>query len=165
MRTLDSSRKIRSRRWLATQLRRVHPRETRIVFANGCFDLLHPGHVRLLEQARRHGDLLVVGLNTDRSVRRLKGSGRPIVPQRDRARVIAALGCVDYVTFFDEATPYELIRAIQPDVLVKGADWATNHIIGRDVVRARGGRVVRIALERGHSTTSLIERIARQARR
>ena len=131
----------------------------RIAFTNGCFDLLHAGHVQYLDRIRRLADVLVVGINSDRSMRRLKGAGRPLVPQRDRARVLAALRSVAYVTVFDEATPLALIRAVRPDVLVKGADWAADRIVGADVVRRAGGRVVRIPLLIGHSTSRLIERI------
>ena len=145
----------------ARQLRRAGKR---IVFANGCFDLLHPGHVTLLERAKGLGDTLVVAVNSDRSVRRLKGPQRPILPQRVRATLLAALASVDYVTMFDEPTPYRLIAAIQPDVLVKGADWNVGHIIGQRVVVKRGGRVVRIPLVGGYSTTGLIQRIVRRAR-
>jgi D-beta-D-heptose 7-phosphate kinase/D-beta-D-heptose 1-phosphate adenosyltransferase len=130
-----------------------------VVFTNGCFDLLHPGHVALLEEARGHGDVLVVGLNSDRSVRELKGPGRPVLGQGERAEVLAALEAVDRVVVYDEPTPIEVIRALVPDVLVKGADWALDAIVGRDVVEAAGGRVVRVATIPGHSTTGLLERI------
>ena len=130
-----------------------------IVFTNGVFDLLHVGHVRYLQQARNLGSALIVGLNSDRSVRTIKGPGRPLTPQDERAEVLAALASVDGVVIFDEATPYALIAAILPDVLVKGADWAEDAIVGRDIVEGRGGRVVRIALEPGRSTTALIEKI------
>jgi D-glycero-beta-D-manno-heptose 1-phosphate adenylyltransferase len=129
-----------------------------IVFTNGVFDLLHPGHLRYLGQARALGDLLIVGVNSDRSVRINKGPGRPITPEAERAEILAALAVVDAVVIFDEETPLELIRAIQPDVLVKGADWAEDAIVGRDLVEARGGRVVRVPIEAGFSTTRLIER-------
>lgn len=129
------------------------------MFTNGVYDLLHPGHVRYLQDARRLGDALVVGVNSDRSVRANKGSGRPIAPQAERAEVVAALACVDAVVVFDEDTPQDIIMALQPDVLVKGADWAEDAIVGRDVVEARGGRVVRIAVEPGYSTTAIIERV------
>ncbi len=135
-----------------------------IVFTNGVFDLLHPGHVRYLQQARALGDLLIVGLNSDRSVRANKGPERPITPEDERAEVLAALACVDAVTVFDEDTPHDIIAAVQPDVLVKGADWAADAIVGRDIVEARGGRVVRVAVEQGHSTTSIVERIRRVKR-
>jgi D-beta-D-heptose 7-phosphate kinase/D-beta-D-heptose 1-phosphate adenosyltransferase len=130
-----------------------------VVFTNGVFDLLHPGHVRYLQHARALGDVLVVGLNTDRSVRSNKGPDRPITREDERAEVLAALACVDAVTIFDEETPHGVIADLQPDVLVKGADWAADAIVGRDIVEARGGRVVRIPIEQGHSTTSIIERI------
>jgi rfaE bifunctional protein nucleotidyltransferase chain/domain len=130
-----------------------------IVFTNGVFDLLHPGHVRYLQQARALGDVLIVGVNSDASVRRNKGADRPINPEAERAEVLAALACVDAVAIFGEDTPAEIIRACQPDVLVKGADWAANRIVGRDTVEARGGRVVRIAVEEGHSTTDIVARI------
>jgi rfaE bifunctional protein nucleotidyltransferase chain/domain len=130
-----------------------------VVFTNGVFDLLHPGHVRYLRAARSLGDALIVGVNSDRSVRANKGPGRPITPQEERAEILAALACVDAVAVFDEETPHEIIAAVQPDVLVKGADWAENAIVGRDIVEARGGRVVRIPVERGHSTSAIVERI------
>jgi rfaE bifunctional protein nucleotidyltransferase chain/domain len=130
-----------------------------VVFTNGVFDLLHPGHVRYLQHARALGDVLVVGLNSDRSVRANKGSGRPITPERERSEILAALRAVDGVVIFDEDTPRDLIAAIQPDILVKGADWAENAIVGRDIVEARGGRVARVAVEPGHSTTSIVARI------
>ncbi len=132
-----------------------------VVFTNGVFDLLHPGHVRYLQRARALGDALIVGLNSDRSVRSNKGPGRPITPEAERAEILAALACVDAVVVFDDDTPHALIAALQPDILVKGADWAEDAIVGRDVVEARGGRVVRAAVEPGYSTTSLIERIKR----
>lgn len=133
-----------------------------VVFTNGVFDLLHPGHVRYLEEARRHGDALMVGVNSDRSVRVNKGDGRPIVPQSERCEVLAALGCVDGVVGFDEDTPAGLIAALQPDVLVKGADWAEDAIVGRDTVEERGGRVVRVPLEPGQSTSAIVDRIRQQ---
>lgn len=137
----------------------------RVVFTNGCFDLLHPGHVECLEKARALGDLLVVGVNSDASVRGLKGGDRPLVLQDDRARVVAALAAVDYVTIFDEPTPRELIAAVLPDVLAKGGDWAPDQIVGREEVEAVGGRVVSIPLAPGCSTTKLIERIRNAGKR
>jgi D-beta-D-heptose 7-phosphate kinase/D-beta-D-heptose 1-phosphate adenosyltransferase len=132
----------------------------RIVFTNGCFDLLHIGHTRYLREARALGDLLVVGINSDASVRMLdKSPDRPIVPEAQRAEVIAALGCVDYVVIFNEPDPLRLITAVQPDVLVKGGDWPVSQIIGRDVVEARGGVVRTIPLVPGMSTTGLLQRI------
>jgi D-glycero-beta-D-manno-heptose 1-phosphate adenylyltransferase len=130
-----------------------------IVFTNGVFDLLHVGHLRYLQQARSLGDGLIVGVNSDRSVRAIKGPGRPVTPQDERREILEALACVDGVVVFDQETPYELIASLQPDVLVKGADWAADAIVGRDVVEARGGRVVRIPIEGGHSTSALLERI------
>jgi D-glycero-beta-D-manno-heptose 1-phosphate adenylyltransferase len=132
----------------------------RIVFTNGCFDVMHVGHTRYLQAARDLGDLLVVGVNTDRSVRSLnKGSDRPIVPDDQRAEVLAALACVDYVVLFDEPDPGRLIGEIQPDVLVKGGDWAPDKIVGRETVEARGGVVKTIPLVPGVSTTALVEKI------
>lgn len=133
----------------------------RVVFTNGVYDLIHPGHVRYLQAARALGDALVVGVNSDRSVRANKGPSRPVNPEAERAEVIAALACVDAAIVFDEDTPLEIITRLQPDVLVKGADWAHDAIVGRDIVEARGGRVVRMPVEQGFSTTSLIERVRR----
>jgi D-glycero-beta-D-manno-heptose 1-phosphate adenylyltransferase len=135
----------------------------RIVFTNGVFDLLHPGHVRYLEHARRLGDVLIVGVNADQSVRRNKGPGRPITPEYERAEVLAALACVDAVVIFEEETPAEIVRLVQPDVLVKGADWPADQIVGRDTVEARGGRVVLVPTEEGHSTTAIVNRIRRDS--
>lgn len=131
----------------------------RVVFTNGVFDILHPGHLRYLQQARALGDLLIIGLNSDASVRRNKGPERPINNEAERAEILEALECVDAVTVFDEETPAEIIRAIQPDILVKGADWAEDAIVGRDTVEALGGRVVRVPIERGYSTTEIIRKI------
>ena len=134
----------------------------RVVFTNGCFDLLHVGHVRYLAAARDAGDLLVVGVNSDASVRRLsKGPERPLVADAARAEVLAALAAVDWVTVFDEDTPVDLIAAILPDVLVKGADWAPDRVVGREIVEARGGRVVLVPVVEGFSTTALVERLRR----
>lgn len=131
-----------------------------VVFTNGVFDILHPGHVRYLRDARALGDLLIVGVNSDRSVKALnKAPDRPINHEHERAEVLAALASVDAVVIFDEDTPHEIISALQPDILVKGADWGENAIVGRDVVEARGGRVVRVQLADGYSTTRLIERV------
>jgi D-glycero-beta-D-manno-heptose 1-phosphate adenylyltransferase len=143
---------------------RLRQRHLRIVFTNGVFDLLHPGHVRYLQEARRLGDALIVGLNSDRSVRALgKGAGRPIHSQGERAEVLAALACVDAVTVFDEDTPHEIVNALLPDVLVKGADWGPNNIVGREIVEAHGGRVVRVPVVEGFSTTELIARVRRRS--
>ena len=131
----------------------------KIVFTNGCFDLLHAGHVRYLTEARAQGDCLIVGLNTDRSVNRIKDPHRPLIPEDQRAEVLAALICVSYVVFFEEPDPLRLIEAIKPDVLVKGADWSEDDIIGAGLVRSYGGRVFRVALVGGISTTEIIGRI------
>ena len=130
-----------------------------VVFTNGVFDLLHPGHVRYLQAARALGDALIVGLNSDRSVRAIKGADRPINEESERAEVLLAFGCVDAVTIFDEETPQAIINAVKPDVLVKGADWAPDRIVGRDTVEERGGRVVRMDLSPGFSTSHLISKI------
>jgi D-beta-D-heptose 7-phosphate kinase/D-beta-D-heptose 1-phosphate adenosyltransferase len=135
------------------------------VFTNGCFDLLHPGHIRYLEKARAEGDLLVVALNSDASIRRIKGPERPIQNEDERSEVIAGLQCVDFVTLFDEETPYEVIEELLPDVLVKGGDWPIDQIVGRETVEARGGKVISIAFETGHSTSNVIKRIRGSAER
>lgn len=131
----------------------------RVVFTNGVFDLLHPGHVRYLQGARALGDLLIVGLNADESVRRTKGPQRPVNSQDERAEVLAALSSVDAVVIFNEDTPANIISLVQPDILVKGADWPADQIVGRETVEARGGRVVRVPVEPGYSTTAIVERI------
>ena len=129
-----------------------------VVFTNGCYDLLHPGHIRLLEQARSLGDILILALNSDASVRRMKGPSRPMIAENDRAAMALALAAVDAVTLFDEDTPRELIAAVLPDILIKGADWS-HFIAGREEVEAAGGRVLTVALEPGYSTTNLVETI------
>ncbi len=130
--------------------------DKKIVFTNGCFDILHAGHVDLLARAKEQGDILVLGLNSDKSVRSIKGQKRPVVSQQQRAFVLAGLASIDFVIFFDEDTPYELIKKVQPDVLVKGGDWTVDNIVGRDVVEGRGGVVLSLALLPGYSTTSVI---------
>lgn len=130
-----------------------------VVFTNGVFDLLHPGHLRFLQTARAEGDALIVAVNSDRSVASNKGPSRPITPERERAEMVAALTCVDAVVIFDEATSAEIIRHLEPDVLVKGADWPADRIVGRDTVEARGGRVVRVPIEAGWSTSAIIDKI------
>jgi D-glycero-beta-D-manno-heptose 1-phosphate adenylyltransferase len=132
-----------------------------VVLTNGCYDLLHPGHIRLLEAARSRGDVLILALNTDASVQRMKGPSRPVLDQSERAGIALALEAVDAVTFFDEDTPRELIAAVLPDVLVKGADWS-HFIAGREEVEAAGGKVVAVALEPGYSTTNLVDKILNQ---
>jgi rfaE bifunctional protein nucleotidyltransferase chain/domain len=129
------------------------------VFTNGCFDLLHPGHILTLERARSLGDALIVGVNSDRSVREMKGAGRPLVPEQERAEVLSALECVDAVVIFDQATPREMVAALLPDVLVKGGDWSSDRIIGREEVEGAGGKVVSIPVLAGHSTSAMVEKI------
>ncbi len=129
-----------------------------VVFTNGCYDILHPGHIRLLEKARSLGDILILALNTDASVARLKGPTRPLISQRERAEMALALEAVDAVTFFDEDTPRELIAEVLPDILIKGADWA-HFIAGREEVEAAGGKVMALALEPGYSTTNIVEEL------
>lgn len=131
----------------------------KIVFTNGCFDLLHIGHITYLKHARSLGDILVVGLNTDRSVRAIKGKNRPIIPEEERSHVLAALECVDYVILFDEDTPVKLIREVCPDVLVKGADYTKEQVVGHDIVESYGGSVTLIPLIEGNSTSDIIKRI------
>jgi len=143
----------------AAKLKNLRKAGLRVVFTNGCFDILHVGHVRYLTAARSKGDILVVGLNSDQSVRKIKGEKRPVVPENQRAEVLAGLRCVDYVILFDEADPLKLIQSICPDVLVKGADWSEEAIIGASFVKANGGRVERIAVVPETSTTRIIQKI------
>ena len=147
---------------LAAAIRRVRQTQAagrRVVFTNGCFDLLHRGHTRYLEQARALGDLLVVAVNSDASVRQLKGAGRPVVPDGERAEVLAALACVDLVLIFDDLDPDRVIRAVRPDVLVKGGDWPPDRIVGSDFVRSTGGKVRSLPFVKGASTSELIRRV------
>jgi rfaE bifunctional protein nucleotidyltransferase chain/domain len=153
------SEKILDLATLLRVLREWRDRGARIVFTNGCFDLLHPGHVTCLESARALGHLLVVGLNSDESVRRLKGAGRPILTQAERATVLAGLRSVDFVSVFQEDTPLSLIRAVVPHVLVKGGDWPLETVVGREIVESAGGRVLTIPFIEGYSTTGIVERI------
>jgi D-beta-D-heptose 7-phosphate kinase/D-beta-D-heptose 1-phosphate adenosyltransferase len=155
----DGARKVLDLPALREALRARRARGEKVVLTNGCFDLLHVGHLRYLAGARAEGDLLVVGLNSDRSVRRLKGRGRPLVPFRERAEALAALSCVDFVVGFGEDTPARLVRSVDPHVLVKGEDWRTRGVVGRDWVESRGGRVVLARLVPGRSTSALLERI------
>lgn len=129
------------------------------MFTNGVFDLLHPGHIRYLQAARAEGDALIVAINSDRSVRAIKGPARPLTPEAERAEILGALACVDAVVVFDEQTPAEIIQAVRPDVLVKGADWAPDKIVGRDTVEAHGGKVILMPVEQGWSTSSIVEKI------
>jgi rfaE bifunctional protein nucleotidyltransferase chain/domain len=156
MKARDKIKSVSEARALCASLRQSG---LRVVFTNGCFDLLHSGHVRYLEQARDQGDLLVVAINSDSSVRRIKGAGRPVVGQEDRGEVLAALYCVDVVVVFEESDPLVVIQQLQPDILVKGADWPRDRIVGADFVESRGGRVITIPLVDGQSTTCIIDRI------
>jgi rfaE bifunctional protein nucleotidyltransferase chain/domain len=131
----------------------------RVVFTNGCFDLLHPGHIRSLELARQWGDVLIVGLNSDASVRQLKGQGRPVISERERAEILAALESVDAVVIFDDLTPREVIARLLPDVLVKGGDWPGDRIVGREEVEAAGGRVISVPVVPGYSTSDMLQKI------
>jgi D-beta-D-heptose 7-phosphate kinase/D-beta-D-heptose 1-phosphate adenosyltransferase len=153
------SQKILSRKKAREVIRALKAAGKKIVFTNGCFDVIHAGHVRYLRKARSLGDLLVIGMNSDRSVRRLKGPGRPLIREADRAELLAALEMVDYVTVFGEDTPAALIGEIEPDVLVKGGDYRVDEVVGRETVDASGGRVVIVPLVRGRSTTGLIKKI------
>ena len=151
--------KIFSKEQLAEHLTRLRRQGKRIVFTNGCFDLMHSGHVYMLAQAKTFGDILVVGMNTDASVKRLKGDKRPILDQASRLTLLAALEAVDYVTLFEEDTPLALIRRLQPHILVKGGDWSPDAIVGKEIIEHAGGRVVAVRHQGGFSTTHLIERI------
>jgi len=131
----------------------------KIVFTNGCFDILHSGHIAYLYKAKKLGDILIIGLNSDNSIKRIKGEKRPIILQEERAFLLSALEMVDYVTIFDEDTPYELIKIIKPHILVKGGDWPIDNIVGKDIVESYGGKVLNIPLVEGKSTTNIIERI------
>lgn len=156
--------KLRTLQELVAIVRARRTSGERIVFTNGCFDLLHRGHTRLLRHARALGDLLIVGLNSDASVRRLKGPSRPVLLQDERAELLSAMVSVDYVVIFEEADPGRVIAALEPDVLVKGADWAKEEVVGRETVERRGGRVVTIPLVEGSSTSNILRRIMEMAR-
>ncbi len=151
--------RIVSQQELIALLGRASRGSRRVVFTNGCFDLLHPGHIRTLEEARSLGDILVVGLNRDASVREAKGNLRPLIAQDERAELLVAVEAVDFVVLFGEPTPRELIARLLPDVLVKGADWGSSEIVGREEVEGAGGRVVSIPLEPGYSTTNILQKI------
>jgi D-beta-D-heptose 7-phosphate kinase/D-beta-D-heptose 1-phosphate adenosyltransferase len=155
----DAKKKIVSRAKLVAVSLRMERQGRRLVLTNGCFDLMHPGHVRLLTRARRLGDALAVALNSDASVRRLKGPGRPILRQGERMELLAALECVDYVVIFPETTPEKIISAVKPKVLVKGGDWSPSRILGSEVVKENGGEVRVIPLRRGFSTSAILARI------
>lgn len=154
--------KIRELRELKAIVANAKADGSKVVFTNGCFDLIHRGHLHLLRAAKKLGDLLIVALNSDSSVKAIKGSGRPILPQADRAELIAALEMVDYVILFGESDPYHLIQELKPDVLVKGGDWPKGTIVGADVVEGAGGKVAVIPYLEGHSTTRIIERMRRE---
>ncbi len=139
--------------------KRLREEGKKVVFTNGCFDIIHKGHIHLLKRAKKLGDVLIVGLNSDSSIRRIKGKGRPIFSEKDRAFVLSSVDAVDYIVIFDEDTPLKLIKAIEPDVLVKGSDWKKNSIVGREIVESLGGRVVRIPVLKGFSTTSIIKKL------
>jgi D-glycero-beta-D-manno-heptose 1-phosphate adenylyltransferase len=156
--------KIMDARELAQRLQDLRKAGESVVFTNGCFDLLHVGHVRYLAAARSEGDLLVVGLNTDRSVRLIKGNNRPIVGQKQRAEILASLECVNFVTLFDESDPLKLIQLLNPTVLVKGADWKDDEIVGAEFVKTSGGRVVRVPLVGEASTSAIINTILNRYR-
>ena len=152
-------RKIIHPAYVSVLCEELHRRGAVIVFTNGVFDLLHPGHVQYLAEARALGTHLIVALNTDESAQRIKGLGRPIVPLEARAEVLAAMECVGFVTWFHEETPADIIRLVKPDVLVKGGDWSPDRIVGRDFVESRGGRVLNIPFREGYSTTGMIQKI------
>ena len=153
------SDKIKTQKELKRTIAYLRKQGKKIVFTNGCFDILHYGHIKYLQDAKGLADVLVLGLNSDSSIRKIKGSARPINKQLGRARVLSALTCVDYLTIFSEDTPLRLIKLIQPDVLVKGGDWQTEKIVGADFVKARGGKVLAIPYIKGYSTTKLINKI------
>jgi len=163
MAILRALRKVKSLTGVVRTVRKAQAAGQRVVFTNGCFDLLHRGHIRYLERARSLGDLLVVALNSDASVRRLKGKTRPVVPETERAEVLAALAAVDLVMIFDELDPARVIRAVRPDVLVKGGDWPVDRIVGADFVQSRGGTVRSLPYVEGMSTSALIRRITEVA--
>ena len=154
--------KIKGRKELLRIIKNLKAKGKRIVFTNGCFDLLHIGHVRYLEKARTLGDALVVGVNSDSSVRKLKGPKRPVLPAKERAEILSGLGCVDYITIFDELDPLKLITSLHPNVLVKGGDWTKEQIVGREVLERSGGKVVIIRFVKGASTSTLIETILKK---
>jgi D-beta-D-heptose 7-phosphate kinase/D-beta-D-heptose 1-phosphate adenosyltransferase len=154
--------KVKNKTQLLKIMRGLKARGKSIIFTNGCFDLLHYGHVKYLQDAKKKGDVLVVGVNSDASVKRLKGKGRPIINEQDRVRTVAALASVDYAILFKEDTPINLIKTVRPDVLVKGADWAKTDIVGSEFVSSYGGRVLIIKLIKHHSTTAIINKIVKE---
>ena len=154
---LKAKDKIIKLKKLAKLLARLRRQGKRVVFTNGCFDLLHVGHVRYLNEARQKGDVLVVAVNTDRSVRKIKGDSRPIIPQAERAEILSALAAVDFVTYFDEGTPFEIINELKPGILVKGADYRARDIVGNDFIKRTGGKLYRIPLARNYSTSRIVQ--------
>ncbi len=162
---MNTKTKIVKLSTLKKKIAQLKKARKKIAFTNGCFDILHVGHVSYLEQAKKSGRVLVVGLNSDRSVRKIKGSNRPIVGEKQRAVILAAMACVDYVVLFDEATPLKLIEAVKPDILIKGADWKKKGIVGSESVRAYGGKIEYIKFLPGLSSTNLIERITKSAKK
>ncbi|NIO08714.1 MAG: D-glycero-beta-D-manno-heptose 1-phosphate adenylyltransferase [Deltaproteobacteria bacterium] len=154
--------KIKDLAELGSIVSKAKSKKKKVVFTNGCFDLLHLGHIHLLREAKKLGDLLVVALNSDSSVKRIKGPGRPILPEAERAELVASLEMVDYVTVFSQPDPGDIIEALHPNVLVKGGDWTADKIIGKDSVEGQGGKVVSLPFLTGHSTTNIIDRIRRE---
>ncbi len=154
-----SRRKVYTLQGLKRRLKALREEGLKVVFTNGCFDILHAGHVRYLAKARSLGDLLVVGLNSDASVKKIKGPKRPVVPEEERAELLSALEAVDFIFLFDDDTPIKVIDGVRPDILVKGADWKHGEIVGEDIVKASGGKVVRVKLVDGKSTTNIIEKV------
>ena len=157
--------KIKERKELLRIIKNLKAKGKRIVFTNGCFDLLHLGHVRYLEEAKALGDILVVGVNSDSSVRKLKGPKRPILPERERTEILSGLGCVDYITIFNEADPLKLIASLKPNLLVKGGDWTREQIVGREVVERSGGELIIIPFVKGASTSNVIDTILKRFQR
>jgi len=144
---------------LAYLVKTLKKKKKKIVFTNGCFDLIHPGHIKLLSSAKKQGEVLILGLNSDSSIRKIKGEKRPILKEKGRIEILSAITYIDYIVVFKEETPFKLIKIIKPDVLVKGGDWEEKDIVGADLVKKQGGKVVRIRLKKGYSTTTLIEKI------
>ncbi|RKY44693.1 MAG: D-glycero-beta-D-manno-heptose 1-phosphate adenylyltransferase [Candidatus Omnitrophota bacterium] len=144
---------------LASLVKTLKKKKKKIVFTNGCFDLIHPGHIKLLSSAKKYGEVLILGLNSDSSIRKIKGEKRPIFKEKERIEILSAITYIDYIVVFKEETPFKLIKIIKPDVLVKGGDWKEKDIVGADFVKKQGGKVIRIKLKKGYSTTTLIEKI------
>ena len=165
MKIIPARKKIKSQSDLREEIHRLQKQGKKVVFSNGVFDLLHIGHFRYLEKARSMGDVLVVGINTDKSVKRLKGNHRPLLPEKERAELLAGFGCVDYVTLFGEDTPLKIIVALHPDILAKGADYKISEIVGAKEVMGWGGKVKRIEFMKGYSTSQFIEKIKKVSRK